>query len=66
MRKYCCQRFKESLTHKCKKHSDPFDCPDNLFYFLKKSKEYGLIIHDGGSSFIKIEYCPFCGLNLSK
>jgi hypothetical protein len=23
--------------------------------------EYGLIIHDGGSSYIKISFCPFCG-----
>ena len=25
---------------------------------------YGIPIHDGGASVIKINYCPWCGLNL--
>ena len=66
MKKYCCQRLKETVEFECKEHDDPFDCPDNLIYFSSKSKEYGLIIHDGGSSFITILYCPFCGESLKK
>jgi len=26
--------------------------------------EYGLIVHDGGSSSITIEFCPWCGTQL--
>jgi Domain of unknown function (DUF6980) len=28
------------------------------------SREYGIIIHDGGSSHIVINYCPWCGARL--
>ena len=48
----------------CDIHSDPFDCPDNLILFDKTNKEYGLIIHDGGSSIIGISFCPWCGAKL--
>ncbi|MBA9039899.1 MULTISPECIES: DUF6980 family protein [Priestia] len=48
----------------CDIHSDPFDCPDNLILFDKTNKEYGLIIHDGGSSIIGISFCPWCGEKL--
>ncbi|MEP1150510.1 MAG: hypothetical protein ABJH08_02175 [Balneola sp.] len=29
-----------------------------------KDGTYGIPIHDGGASVIKINYCPWCGLNL--
>lgn len=64
--KYCCQRFQETIEHKCQEHDNPFDCPDCLIYFLSKNKEFGLIVHDGGTSFITISYCPFCGEKLKK
>ena len=31
----------------------------------KKNKDYGIIIHDGGSSFITIKFCPWCGKKLT-
>lgn len=31
-----------------------------------KKKEFGIIIQDGGTSYIKIKYCPFCGKKLKK
>ena len=31
----------------------------------KTDNEYGLIIHDGGESVVKIYYCPWCGSELS-
>jgi len=30
----------------------------------KKGKAFGLPIHDGGSSYIKINHCPWCGKQL--
>ena len=29
------------------------------------SKEFGIPIHDGGSSHIKISFCPWCGTELN-
>lgn len=63
---HCCEAMKTQIDFVCEEHESPFDCADNLIYFSKKFDEYGLIIHDGGSSFIKIDFCPFCGKNLPK
>ena len=61
----CCDMMQEQLNFTCEKHADPFDCPDSLIYFSQKNKSYGLIIHDGGSSFLQISFCPWCGETLS-
>jgi len=45
----------------CKQHSDRFDCPDALIVYADKIGKYGIIIHDGGTSFIVIDFCPWCG-----
>ena len=51
----------EELTKKCEKHPNPFDCPDALIFYSEKFEEYGLIVHDGGASYVKISFCPWCG-----
>jgi hypothetical protein len=48
------------LEHHCDHHPDPFDCADQVVY-RTDSGDFGLIIHDGGSSYIAIEFCPWCG-----
>lgn len=48
----------------CEKHPNPFECPDVLIRYSPKFDEYGLVIHDGGSSSIQIQFCPFCGHEL--
>ena len=48
------------VNNSCPQHPDEFDCPDNLVYYSRKFDEYGLIVHDGGTSYILIEYCPWC------
>jgi hypothetical protein len=58
----CCEMMANQLAWKCDQHSSVFECPDALI--SKHKNEYGLIIHDGGSSSIKIEYCPWCGKKL--
>lgn len=52
------------VNYVCKQHGDPFDCPDNLIFYSSKFDEYGIIVHDGGSSFIVISFCPWCGTKL--
>lgn len=63
--KFCCKMMTHHATYRCDMHPDPFDCPDNLIAFYKPNK-YGLIIHDGGSSFIRMRFCPWCGRRLSQ
>jgi len=54
----------EKANHTCAQHPDPFSCPDRLIHYVEKFEEYGIIIHDGGSSFAVISYCPWCGARL--
>ena len=37
---------------------------DCMVVYISKFREYGLPIHDGGSSFLQINYCPWCGTAL--
>ncbi|WP_238158934.1 DUF6980 family protein [Priestia megaterium] len=64
MKTHCCDYMDYHANFMCDVHSDPFECPDNLILFDKTNKEYGLIIHDGGSSIIGISFCPWCGKKL--
>jgi len=52
------------VNHRCHTHADIYDCPDNLISYLPSFNEYGLIVHDGGTSSIVITYCPWCGAKL--
>ena len=61
---YCCDKMEEKVSYKCIQHTNIFDCPDNLIYYTETFNEYGIIIHNGGQSYICIEYCPWCGTKL--
>ena len=50
------------LNQSCDKHTDRGDCPDALIAVVRGG--YGLIVHDGGSSVIRIDFCPWCGSKL--
>lgn len=58
---YCCEVFEYHITHTCKEHSNPFECPDAILIYKEDIKKVGIIIHDGGESYIQIHYCPWCG-----
>ena len=49
-------------TMPCDKHNDPWECPDMTI--VKTNDGYGIPIRDGGSSYIKISHCPWCGIKL--
>jgi hypothetical protein len=53
-----------AVTSQCEEHADRWDCPDALVAYRAEFNEYGLMIHDGGTSTITIDYCPFCGAKL--
>jgi hypothetical protein len=56
--------MQDQITYKCGTNSNPFKCPDNLIYRSQRFDEYGIIIHDGGHSYLLISYCPWCGKKL--
>jgi len=62
MSKFCCDRMRYDLDQKCPDHPNRFDCPDCLIAETRNG--FGLIVHDGGTSYIRIEFCPWCGTNL--
>jgi hypothetical protein len=56
--------MRTALTRSCPQHPDRHDCPDALIGYSPKFDEYGLLIHDGGTSSLAIRFCPFCGAAL--
>lgn len=60
----CCTRMAAALSQACPEHNDPFECPDNLFCWCPPLDEYGLVIHDGGASYVFVSTCPWCGRRL--
>jgi hypothetical protein len=63
MAEYCCDRMAFDLGQKCAQHPDRFDCPDALV--AKVDAGFGLIVHDGARSVIRIGFCPWCGTPLA-
>ena len=61
----CCTDLAEHLEFDCHLHRDPLDCADAVV-FRDDSGRIGLPIHDGGSSYIAIQHCPWCGSRLLK
>ena len=50
--KHCC----EQMTYMVEE--------ENSIVFVSRTKKYGVPIRDGGSSFLIIKYCPWCGKEL--
>ena len=61
---HCCKSMTQAVTFQCEQHSGAWACADALVGYLPKFNEYGLIIHDGGTSISLIQYCPWCGTKL--
>ena len=61
---FCCAQMKRQVEYICDVHPDLSECPDSLVVRVKDTGEFGLRIHDGGSSFIAIQHCPWCGSDL--
>jgi len=56
----------ENVERTCAQHVDRADCPDCLIEYWPKQQSYGILVHDGGSSMIKIQFCPWCGTELPR
>lgn len=61
---HCCKIMVVEVNRSCPDHSDRFDCPDCLISYTARFREYGIIVHDGGTSNRAIEFCPWCGATL--
>jgi len=57
--KHCCEQMNE-FVHQTK---GTFDS-DDIIYYSDCFDEYGIVIHDGGCSYIAVQYCPWCGKEL--
>lgn len=61
---HCCDMMQYFAEYRCDVHQSRFDCPDCIIHFDGESHRYGIIIHDGGSGWISIKHCPWCGKKL--
>ena len=50
---FCCKMMAENIVSE-----------DRIICYWEKFREYGIPVHDGGSSMICIQYCPWCGKEL--
>jgi hypothetical protein len=64
MHGHCCRMMDWHLAQTCEMHPEYIDCPDHVIDYWPKSRAYGIIIHDGGSSHYEIHCCPWCGTHL--
>lgn len=63
---HCCERMTVHPEGRCPEHQDRADGPDALVRYSPELREYGLWIHDGGRSSIRIVFCPWCGAPLPR
>ncbi|MEW1580683.1 hypothetical protein AB0407_21545 [Streptomyces microflavus] len=61
MATHCCEAMNSRVNAPCDLHDDLFACPDALVGFSARFQEYGLLVHDGGTASITIDFCPWCG-----
>ena len=61
----CCEKMRAHLNWACSDHRSALECPDALIGRFGATGRYGLYIHDGGSSFLEIDFCPWCGAPLA-
>jgi len=60
---YPCVHVAYHSTQTCDIHSDAWECPDMTL--VCTAGGFGIPVRDGGTSVIRIKYCPWCGINLS-
>jgi hypothetical protein len=61
----CCDEMRRQLRRRCPEHPDLATCPDALVGRFGRARTIGLYVHDGGPSYVRIRYCPWCGTRLA-
>lgn len=60
----CCKMMRDQFKpFTCGIHESKWTCPDVIIDEHKN--KFGIIIHDGSGSVLKIKYCPWCGKKLA-
>lgn len=67
--KHCCVEMEYHLLEYIREKEVLKGDPEYINYdaivsWDKSQRLYGIPIHDGGNSYIKIRYCPWCGKNI--
>ena len=62
--KHCCQSMQRQVESICVQHKHRNECPDAIIEYSEQFNEYGVVVHDGGTSSIAITFCPWCGTKL--
>lgn len=62
---FCCARMRDHSTLTCTMHHSPQECPDVLVVWSPRQGA-GLPVRDGGTSFVIINHCPWCGTNIKE
>ncbi|MEZ4797340.1 MAG: hypothetical protein R2785_09230 [Flavobacteriaceae bacterium] len=64
--KFCCLKMSDNIFESIDENGEiKYGNVDVIINKLKDGT-YGIPIHDGGSSIIEINFCPWCGTNLKK
>jgi hypothetical protein len=55
-----------TYLHCCAELKKAIEDPDIPVQFISKFREYGVNVLDGGSSYLQISNCPWCGTSFPK
>lgn len=61
---HCCDAMRTELARHGGEGTSRPRSPDSLLEYVPKYDEYGIVVHDGGSSMVQIQFCPWCGARL--
>jgi hypothetical protein len=64
MLNHCCERMAEELARAPDDTGAQADAVDVLVAYSLVFDEYGIVVHDGGKSYVRIDFCPWCGTRL--
>lgn len=59
---HCCKFMTAQMAKVCPNHDDPWDCPD--YVIVERKGGFGIPIRDGGRSYMRLYYCPWCATQL--
>lgn len=61
---HCCEEMTQAAFRPGAVEDAARDAEARLVVYVPHFREYGLPIYDGGSSYLLIKYCPWCGTRL--
>ena len=65
---HCCEQLENQIQFICDQHPNEGGCGDYIMGYSATFDEFGIWVHDGpggsASSWIAIQFCPYCGSRL--